>query len=82
MIAFSELLVGPAKEAGIKVPDDVEQYDRDAYPHWHLFCCIQLGARMPSPTAHWDNAKIIAQIPATEVPQVTWEQLVSLGISV
>ena len=36
MIAFEGLLVGPAKAAGIKVPDDPEEYDPSEFQHFHV----------------------------------------------
>ena len=41
MIAFPELLIEPAKKAGIKVPDNVSKYDKQDFMHWHVFCTVQ-----------------------------------------
>lgn len=80
MIAYPEMLVGPAEEAGIKVPSDVENYNVSQFPHWHMFCLIQLGAPMPHWTAHWENAKVISQIPETDLKKITFDDLESMGI--
>ena len=37
MIALPIILVGPAEEAGMKVPEDIDNYDAKRYPHWHVF---------------------------------------------
>ncbi len=71
MIAFPSLLVQPAEQAGIPVPEDIENYDPDEYPYWNVFTIMQCGRRMPSPNAHWENAKIIAAIPADRIKVVT-----------
>ena len=81
MIAYAELLVAPALKAGISVPPDLNNFDRWKYPHWSVFCFVQLGAPMPQPTSHWDNAQVIAAIPESEIRTVTIEKLTELGIS-
>jgi len=60
MLAFPEMIAPAAKEAGIKLPPDLENFDSKAYPHWQVFCRMQLGQPMPHASAHWDNAKVIA----------------------
>lgn len=90
MIALPIGLVGPAHEAGIAVPDDPMQFDYDKaspeeqskYVRWVLFCSAQLGQPMPSPSSHWENAKIIAQIPEDELMTITSEGLERLGFQI
>ncbi|KKL18081.1 hypothetical protein LCGC14_2479110 [marine sediment metagenome] len=82
MIAFPEILATAAKEAGISVPDDLENYKSEDFPHWDVYVTVQLGAPMPSPTAHWENAKVIAGIPADDIMKVTYEHLQELGLAV
>ena len=79
MIAFRAMLVGPAEQAGIKVPPDLELYDSAEYPHWGAFLNMQLGRRMPCATSHWDNAKIIAAIPDEKIKTITVEAVMALG---
>ena len=80
MIAFPELLIEPAKKAGIKVPDNVSKYDKQDFMHWHVFCTVQLGASMPNWTVHWENARVIANIPEEEINKVTYQDLLSKGL--
>ena len=80
MIAFEGMLENPAKEAGIKVPLNVDKFNAQKYPHFKVFCNIQLGRRMPSPTSHWKNAKIIAAIPEDKIKTMTLGQILELGI--
>ncbi len=82
MLAFKGMLVEPGKRAGISVPDDLDNYDKGDYPHWEVFCRIQLGASMPTAIAHWDNAKIIASISDNDITKITYEQLEELGIQI
>lgn len=67
MIAFASLLVAPAREAGITVPENPETYVPEDFIHWHVFILWQLGRPMPWATAHWENAKLIAGIPDDEL---------------
>lgn len=86
MIAFHGMLVAPAKEAGIKVPDvseedlETENFDRNAYPHWMVFSRMQLGRPMSSPSSHWDNAKLVAGIDGNRIWLITPSELESLGL--
>lgn len=85
MIAFPGLLVGPAKEAGMKVPEDADQdgkemgHDPSEFPHWTVFCNLQLGRPMPSPGAHWHNAKVVASIPQDRIMGITYPEVLELG---
>lgn len=79
MIMSRGLLVEPAKKAGIKVPDDPELYPKDDYPHWHVFCIVQLGAPMPSWNAHWENAEVIGKLSPEDVRVASFESLQKAG---
>ena len=81
MIAHPGLLLGPAKQAGMKVPEDLDDYEVSEYPHWHVYCFIQLGRPMPTPTAHWTNAEIIAKVSDADIQMATIDDLLALGIS-
>ena len=67
MIAFASLLVKPAQEAGIQVPEDPETYDPHQFMRWHVYCLWQLGRPLAGWTSHWDNARAVAAIPAAEL---------------
>lgn len=81
MIAFPSMLIEPAKTAGMKVPNDPDDYDAEYFPHFDVFIKYQLGRRMPAPSSHWNNAKIIAAIPDDEIKKVTLGKLAELGVS-
>jgi hypothetical protein len=86
VIAFPSMLLSPAEEAGMKVPPadfDEKNLDtlKETYPHFFVFCVMQLGRRMPSSTSHWENAKIIAAIPDDKIMQVTAADLDDLGFA-
>lgn len=82
MIAFPIMAVAPAGEAGIKVPPDPDNYDPQDYPHFAVFCKVQLGAPMPNPSAHWENAKIVAGVSDADIMSITYQQLLDLGLSI
>lgn len=92
MLAFSSFLIEPAENVGLAVPDQMElaQYESGSstkrgeiilkYPHFHLFCCAQLGREMRH-GEQWDNAKIIAALPLEKIRTITLEELRELGFS-
>jgi hypothetical protein len=88
MMAFEVMLVGAATEAGMKVPpegqldqeDETKQFDKEEYPHFWVFCCLQLGRPMGSWSEHWDNAKIIADIPVEELKTMKLEDFLAKGL--
>lgn len=80
MIAFPGMLVSPAKEAGMKTPDDPDNFDPDKFPRFHIFCIIQIGKPMPWPTTHWENAKIVADLTDDEAKTVTIAEMLVKGI--
>lgn len=80
MIALAEMLVEPAKKAGMRVPRDIHKCDKRKYPHWHVFCVVQLGRFMPSPTSHWQNAEVIAKIPDARIRRMSLAELVAAGV--
>lgn len=79
MIAFPMMLVAPANAAKMKVPEDVENYKSNDFPHFSVFEAMQLGQPMPSPSSPWTNALIIAGIPEDHIKLITPKQLLDLG---
>jgi len=81
MLAFPKMLMKPAQEAGIKVPENAESYNAEEFPHFFVYLQSQLGRSLPYPSAHWDNAKIVASIPNNEIKKVTLCQLCEKGFA-
>lgn len=82
MMIFPSMLLRAAKQAGMKIPeleDDDETFNADEFPHFHVFCNVQL-ARPIKLGEHWNNAKIIAAIPEDQVHTITLEDLIGLGL--
>jgi len=84
MIAFPELLIEPANRAGIPTPDDVTRYEEYAelYPHFFVFCQMQLGSPMPYPSVHFDNAKIIAMFTEEDFFTLTDQDIINHGFQI
>jgi hypothetical protein len=82
VIAFPGMLVAAAEKAGIKVPPNPEEFDSTEYPHWDVFLKVQIGAPMPSWTAHWDNAQLIGSLSDEEIKTITYQQLLDKGLEV
>lgn len=85
MLIFASFIARAAREAGMKTPTfehKKEEWDEDEFPHFAVFCKIQLGRSMSSPSQHWENAKIIAAIPDDMIRKVTLKDLLAMGVDV
>ncbi len=83
MITVAESLLEPARDAGMAVPDieNLEFVDPERYPHWVVFCTLQIGRELPHPLAHHDNAKLIAAIPMADILTLTVDDLSNMGFN-
>lgn len=79
MLAFPTMLVEPAERAGIAVPPDAEDFNPADFAHFFVFLRMQLGAPMPRPGCHWDNAYVIAGIAPDQITKITPAQLIAMG---
>lgn len=79
MLAFPSMLIDAAVKAGIDVPKNIKDYDPKDYPHWEVFCNTQLGRRCPYAGVHWNNAKVIAEIPNDKIFNITMAELFEKG---
>lgn len=79
MFAFPGMLVSAAKQAGIRTPKNPDDFDPKRFPHFAVFCTVQLGRRM-RPGEHWENAKVIASVPTKEIKTVTLDGLIARGL--
>lgn len=84
MLIFPSMIAHAAEQAGIKTPnfddmDDDWSFDAEEFPHFQVFCIAQLCRPMMDMGEHWDNAKVIAEIPESEIKNVTFHRLIELG---
>ena len=77
-----ESIVDAARDAGMPVPDDVFDYDFDAFPHFNLFQGVQINKDGIEPGSDWHNAKVIMGLSVDEVKKVTWITLEKKGIKI
>lgn len=82
MIAFPDILATMAEQAGMKVPENVEEYDKAEYPHFHVYCTLQIGAPMPHTDSHWTNARIIAGLTEEQVKTYDFNDFVKAGLEI
>lgn len=82
MIAVSEILAECAREAGIKVPENLDEYDPNDFPHWHVYHSVQFGQPMPHWSAHRDNAKVVADVPESMIRIIKLSALIERGLAV
>ena len=70
-IQHRESLVSFAKVAGISVPDNPHDLSTDDYPHWNLYCNVQIERPIPSDDALLHNAMVIAAVPTSRLLSTT-----------
>jgi hypothetical protein len=81
MMAFAGMLVEAAEQAGMKVPPDPDEFVPTEFPHFHVFCNVQLARPLVMWGEHWENAKIVAAIPEADLQTITLQQLMAKGLS-
>jgi len=81
MIAFPGMLVPAAEKAGMPVPPDPDDFSREKYPHFQVFCTAQLG-RAVTHGEQWENAEIIAKFTDEEIVKATLEDLIAKGFHI
>lgn len=81
MMVFPSQIASAAEQAGMKVPEDLdaEEFDCEKYPHFAVFCNVQL-CRPIQWGEHWENAKIVAAVPEFEIKTITIDQLILRGL--
>jgi len=80
MLVFPGMIAESARQAGMKVPADPDgKWSPEDYPHFHVFCNMQLCRSLADFGAHWDNAKVIAALSDEDVRKVTKDDLISRG---
>jgi hypothetical protein len=81
MIAFPNILASYAKDAGMAVPEDPEKFleCKEEFPHFAVYCLLQLGTSMPNAMSARTNADVIAAVPADKVKDMTLADFEALG---
>lgn len=79
MFIFPSMLVPAAEKAGMKVPPKPDDFKTAEFPHFRVFCQLQL-CRPMQPGEHWENAKIIAAIPEKELKTLRLQGFLKKGL--
>jgi len=80
MMIFPGVIAEAAEKAGMKVPPDPDgKWDENEYPHFNIFCDVQLCRRIRW-GEHWENAKVVARIPEDKLVTVTLGDLIRDGL--
>lgn len=74
MFMLDEMLVRFARDADIAVPPDLDEYDKEQFPHWEVYAAMQLG-RPISGESPLLNAQVIAAIPDDRIRKVMATEL-------
>jgi hypothetical protein len=82
MIALPQMLTKAAKDAGIAVPPDPDNFNEKKFPYFNLFCCAQLGQPQPRMGCHFENAHVIAKLPKSKLKTITFKQLQKRGFQI
>ena len=84
MLVFPSMLISVAERVGMAVPpkdfdeDNLELIKED-FPHFVVFCNIQLCRRM-HPNEHWENAEAIVKIPVEELKTMLLGDYLKYGV--
>jgi hypothetical protein len=78
MIVFASALKFHAQNVGMRVPEDVQDYDALQFPHWYVYCLLQLGRPIVGDSVA-RNARIIADIPHNRIEKISYNEIVDLG---
>jgi hypothetical protein len=88
MIVFPAMLIPAAHDAGMEYPnfdkldeEDIEEWKAD-FPHFAVFCILQLNRPMATPGQHWGNAEVIAGIEKQKIFLMTLEEFVTAGVDI
>lgn len=81
MLAFPSMLTSAAEQAGMKFPSDPDDFSPEEFPHFHVFCAVQLGRRMGQLNEHWDNAKVVAAVSDDDIRSISLADLIDNGLS-
>lgn len=80
MMAFPAMLIGAAEQAGIAIPPDVDNFDKNQFVHFYILCQTQLCRPMDF-GEHFDSAKQLAKLDAEQLKTMTVDQLEAAGVA-
>lgn len=87
MLVFPSMLLGACDLERIPRPDredldDIELSEiAEDFPHFYVFCSVQLCRPLSYWGEHWENAKVISSIPDDKIREITLEELLDMGLA-
>lgn len=64
-----------------KIPQDVNNYEDEDYPHFKVWSIIQIGKAMDLEQVK-ENSRIIANLSDKEVKEISFRQLEAIGVRI
>lgn len=80
MMAFPSMLVSAAIAAKMPVPSNPDEFDHDKFPHFAVFCTLQLARPMKMDGEQFRNAKVITKIPEDKIKKMTLTDFIAEGL--
>jgi hypothetical protein len=80
MMILESMLIDAAGKAGMKVPPDADEFDAAEFPHFRVFCNLQLCRPMKMDGEHFRNAEVIAQIPEERIKTMKLADFLAEGL--
>lgn len=86
MISSAHMLVPAAERAGMEVPESAGEDEfqlssiKETHPHFFVFCLVQLGRAVTYHGEHWENAKVIQEVPKEQLVKITLHELKEKGL--
>ena len=74
-------IVEAAEKARMPVPPNPDRFDEEIFPHFHVFCVLQLGRTVNHINECYTNAKVIAQVPSEKIKEISLHELTKMGLS-
>lgn len=75
---FPHMLLPHIEKSKLKIPENIEHYNKKDYPHFYVFECLHLGVPIDV-SALEDNANIIAEIGDEDIFKLTLQDMINRG---
>ncbi|MDD4779180.1 MAG: hypothetical protein PHT02_01060 [Tissierellia bacterium] len=78
VFCFTGMFLNHIEGLGLKLPEDLDNYNPVEYPHYHVFMTLHLARPIDVSSLHY-NAELIANLSDEEIRTVTLESLINKG---
>lgn len=80
ILCFPEMFKVHLSDSNLKCPDNFSEYDKEEYPHFHIFLMSHLETEIRIDSLK-EDADIIAKIPEDKIRNITIGELIDLGVN-